>query len=180
MIELIFLAIALSMDGFAISIGLGTKQGKKNYRLALITALYFAAFHVLMPLLGYLGGKGLLQLVEAYAPIIAFALLSLIGAKMIVESFAYGIEKDIKQISHRLLLTLALATSVDAMAAGFTLPLLDVQPLIACTIIGLITFVFSYVGVLIGAKSGAWLESKAELLGGVVLILIGVRVLVAM
>ena len=130
-----------------------------------------------MPLIGYLGWKGILGWVESYAPWIAFLLLLMVGAKMIYESFAEGIEEDIAKITHRVMLMLAIATSIDAMAAGFTLTILDVNPFISCMIIGLATFGFSFAGVFIGNKSGIWLESKAELLGGIVLILIGLKLL---
>ena len=96
---------------------------------------------------------------------------------MIYESIAEGIEEDIAQITHKVMLMLAIATSIDAMAAGFTLTLLEVNPFIACAIIGVTTFLFSWVGVFVGAKSGVWLESKAELLGGVILIAIGLKIL---
>jgi putative Mn2+ efflux pump MntP len=96
---------------------------------------------------------------------------------MIYESFAEGIEEDITAITHRVMLMLAIATSIDAMAAGFALTLLDVGPFIACLIIGVTTYCFSWTGVFIGIKSGTWLESKAELFGGVVLILIGLKIL---
>jgi putative Mn2+ efflux pump MntP len=175
--EVIILAIALSMDAFAVAIGLGSKQKLNPTSLALLAAVYFGLFQGLMPLIGYLGGKGLLVWVEVYAPVVSFLLLVLIGGKMIFESFSEGIEEDISKITHRILLTLAIATSVDAMAAGFALTLLNVNPFVACCIIGVITFIFSYVGVFIGVKSGTWLESKAELFGGVVLILIGIKML---
>jgi putative Mn2+ efflux pump MntP len=177
MIEVLILAVALSMDAFAVSIGLGSKHTIKTTTLALMAGLYFGLFQGLMPLIGYLGGRGVLAWVASYAPWIAFALLFLIGAKMIIESFAEGIEDDIAIITHRVMLMLALATSVDAMAAGFTLTLLDVNPLIACTIIAVATFCFSWLGVFIGTKTGTWLESKAELLGGITLILIGLKIL---
>ena len=98
---------------------------------------------------------------------------------MIYESFAEGIEEDIAHITHRVMLILAIATSIDAMAAGFALTLLDVGPILACLIIGITTFMFSILGILVGIKSGTWLESKAELFGGIVLILIGFKVLLA-
>ena len=179
MIEVLVLAIALSMDAFAVSIGLGSKHKIKPTSLALMSGAYFGLFQALMPLIGYLGGKGVLGWVEEYAPLIAFILLVLIGGKMIFESFAEGIEEDISNITHRVMLMLAIATSIDAMAAGFALTLLDINPLIACLIIGVTTFLFSYIGVFIGTKSGTWLESKAELFGGVVLILIGLKILLA-
>ena len=177
MIEVLVLAVALSMDAFAVSIGLGSKRVKKTGTLAVMAAIYFGLFQALMPLVGFWGGKGVLGWVEDYAHWIAFALLLLIGGKMIYEAVTEGIEEDIAQITQKVMLILAIATSIDAMAAGFTLNLLAVDPFIACGIIGITTFIFSWIGVFVGAKSGTWLESKAELLGGVTLILIGFKML---
>ncbi len=177
MIEVIFLAIALSMDAFAVSIGLGSKQKTTPLVLAFKAGIYFGIFQALMPLIGYLGGKGVLGWIEEYAHWVAFLLLALIGGKMIYESFSEGIEEDIVKITHRVMLMLAIATSIDALAAGFTLTLLDINPFIACAMIGVATFAFSVVGVFIGIKTGTWLESKAEFLGGVTLILIGLKIL---
>ncbi|MDY6798332.1 MAG: manganese efflux pump MntP family protein [Pseudomonadota bacterium] len=179
MIEVLVLAVALSMDAFAVSIGLGSKHSRKASSLAWMAGLYFGLFQGLMPLIGYLGGRGVLGWVEAYAPWIAFFLLALIGGKMIYESLSEGVEEDVAIITHRVMLTLAIATSIDAMAAGFALTLLDVAPLLACLIIGATTFLFSIVGVYIGTRSGTFLEGKAEFLGGVVLILIGFKMLFA-
>ncbi|TQV74707.1 manganese efflux pump [Aliikangiella marina] len=177
MIEVLILAIALSMDAFAVSIGLGSRHLKQTKSLAILAALYFGLFQALMPLVGFLAGKGLLVWVEEYADWIAFALLLFVGGKMVYESLTEGIEKDIARITHQLLLTLAIATSIDAMAAGFTLTLLAINPLIACAIIGLTTLLLSWLGVYVGARSGTWLESKSELLGGIVLIIIGFKFL---
>ncbi|MGI5307927.1 manganese efflux pump MntP [Rheinheimera sp. WS51] len=177
MIEVLILAVALSMDAFAVSIGLGSKHQQKTKTLAFKAALYFGAFQALMPLIGFFGGKGVFGWIEGYAHWVAFFLLLLIGGKMIYESTSDAIEDDITQITHRVLLILAIATSIDAMAAGFTLTLIEINPYLACFIIGLTTFIFSWVGVLVGAKSGTLLESKAELLGGIILILIGFKVL---
>ncbi|MEZ5478381.1 MAG: manganese efflux pump MntP family protein [Thiolinea sp.] len=179
MFETILLAIALSMDAFAVSIGLGAKQKTHPMRLAIKAGAYFGLFQALMPLLGYLGGKGVLGWIENYAHWIAFLLLALIGGKMIYESLSEGIEEDLAKITHRVMLTLAIATSIDAMAAGFTLTLLDINPWLACLLIGVTTFSFSAAGVWIGVKSGTWLESKAELFGGIILILIGLKMLFA-
>lgn len=177
MLEVLILAVALSMDAFAVSVGLASKKAKKTSALAMIAAVYFGLFQALMPLIGYFGGKGIFGWVESYAHWIAFSLLLLIGGKMIYESVTEGIEEDIAQITHKVMLMLAIATSIDAMAAGFTLTLLEVNPFIACAIIGATTFLFSWAGVLVGAKSGVWLESKAELLGGAILIAIGFKIL---
>tara|TARA_R110001583_G_scaffold12410_3_gene55145 strand:- start:945 stop:1484 length:540 start_codon:yes stop_codon:yes gene_type:complete len=177
MIEVLILAVALSMDAFAVSIGLGSKHVKQTKSLAFMSGIYFGLFQGLMPLIGYLGGKGVISWIEPYALWIACLLLVLIGAKMLYESFVEGIEEDIAQVTHRVMLILAIATSIDAMAAGFTLTILDVNPFVACFIIGSITFFFSWLGVFVGSKSGTWLESKAEFFGGVILILIGIKIL---
>ena len=198
MIEVLILAIALSMDAFAVSIGLGAKHtsvtrvsnvsetkkpnlalpaSRSTFSLGLLCAVYFGVFQGIMPLFGYLGGRGVLSWVDAYAPFIAFVLLLAIGIKMIHESMQEGIEEDLRKITHKVMLTLAIATSIDAMAAGFSLTILDVNPFIAALVIGVTTFVFSWLGVIIGNKSGSYLESKAELLGGVILVLIGFKML---
>ena len=163
MIDVLILAVALSMDAFAVSIGLGSKHKIKTTSLALMSGIYFGLFQSLMPLIGYLGGKGILGWVESYAPWIAFVLLLMVGGKMVYESFAEGIEEGIAIITHKVMLILAIATSIDAMAAGFTLTILDVNPLVACVIIGVTTFLFSCAGVFIGTRSGTWLESKADM-----------------
>jgi len=164
------------MDAFAVSIGLGSKKNVPN--LALRAGIFFGIFQALMPFIGYVGGKGILGWVEAYTHWIAFGLLALIGAKMIYEGTQEGIEEDISFITNKMLLILAIATSIDAMAAGFSLALLDVNPYVACLVIGAITFAFSVVGVFIGKNSGTWLESKAEIFGGIVLILMGFKFLI--
>lgn len=175
MIEVIILAIALSMDAFAVSIGLGAKKSTPNP--ALKAGVFFGVFQALMPLIGYLGGKGVLGWIENYSNWIAFGLLLLIGAKMIYEGVQENIEEEISVITNKVMLLLAIATSIDAMAAGFSLTLLDANPYIACLTIGMITFAFSVAGVFVGMKSGTWLESKAEIFGGSVLILMGFKFL---
>lgn len=179
MLEVFFLAIALSMDAFAVSIGLGAKHKKEPKKMALMAAVYFGLFQAIMPFFGYWAGKGILGWVAAYAPWVAFFLLLLIGLKMIYESFNTGIEDELKNITHQVMLVLAIATSIDAMAAGFALNLLNVNVLFSCLVIGVITFCFSYLGVFVGEKSGTKLENKAELFGGIVLILIGLKILLS-
>ena len=176
MIEVIILAVALSMDAFAVSIGLGAKKNVPN--LALRAGFFFGLFQALMPFIGYLGGKGILGWIEAYTHWVAFGLLTLIGAKMLYEGFQEGEEEDVSAITNKMMLVLAIATSIDAMAAGFSLTLLDANPYVACLVIGAITFAFSVLGVFVGKKSGTWLESKAEVFGGIVLILMGIKFLV--
>ncbi|MBI5430554.1 MAG: manganese efflux pump [Nitrosomonadales bacterium] len=175
MIEVFILAIALSMDAFAVSIGLGAKKNTPG--LPLKAGLFFGIFQALMPFIGYVGGKGVLGWIEAYAHWVAFGLLALIGAKMLYEGMQEGVEEEIAAVTNRMMLILAIATSIDAMAAGFSLTLLEANPYVACLTIGITTFAFSWGGVLIGKRSGTWLESKAEIFGGTVLILMGFKIL---
>lgn len=175
-IEIVILAIALSMDAFAVSIGLGAKKNTPG--LALRAGLYFGIFQTLMPLIGYFAGMGVSAWIETYAHWIAFGLLTFIGAKMIYEGMQEGIEEDISTVTHKMMLALAIATSIDAMAAGFSLTLLNANPYLASLAIGAITFAFSVAGVSIGKNSGTWLESKAEFFGGTVLILLGIKMLI--
>ena len=178
MLEVIILAIALSMDAFAVAIGLGAKQIKVKRSFALKVAILFGFFQGFMPLIGYLAGIGLASFIEFIDHWIAFGLLSIIGAKMIYESAGEPIEEEISITTNKVLLILAIATSIDAMAAGFTLTLMTTTLLTSVLIIGFITFTFSYFGVFIGSKGGSFLESKAELLGGIVLIAIGLKILI--
>jgi len=177
MIEVIILAVALSMDAFAVSIGLGSRGDIRG--LGLKAGIFFGTFQALMPFIGYLGGREILGWVDTYAHWIAFGLLALVGAKMIYEGLHEGIEENIVAITNKMMLLLSIATSIDAMAAGFSLTLLDFNAYLACLIIGITTFAFSWAGVQIGKSSGVWLENKAELFGGVVLILIGIKMLLA-
>ena len=199
MIEVILLAIALAMDAFAVAIGLGAKSQKqsKQYllRLAVYTGLYFGIAQGVMPLIGYLLGAALLGWLAAAAPWIGGFILIGLGGKMLYEVF-FGDGEEVvdkalhinsetvsvndnlkKNINHRTMFTLAIATSIDAMAAGFTLNLLALNAWLACLIIAIITAIFSVFGVYLGKKSGTYLEDKAEALGGFVLILIGLKVI---
>jgi len=199
MIEVILLAIALAMDAFAVAIGLGAKSQKqsKQYllRLAIYTGLYFGIAQGVMPLIGYLLGAALLGWLAAAAPLVGGFILIGLGGKMLYEVF-FGDGEEVvdkalhinsetvsvndnlkKNINHRTMFTLAIATSIDAMAAGFTLNLLALNAWLACLIIAIITAIFSVFGVYLGKKSGTYLEDKAEALGGFVLILIGLKVI---
>ena len=186
MIEVVLLAIALAMDAFAVSIGLGAKSQKQSQQyvrhLAIYAALYFGIAQGVMPLIGYLLGAALLGWLAAAAPWIGGIILIALGGKMLYEVLSgEDDEEDIdvggSVISHRTMFTLAIATSIDAMAAGFTLNLLALNAWLACLIIAVVTAVFGWLGVYLGRRSGTWLEDKAEALGGVVLIAIGIKVM---
>ena len=177
MLEVLILAFALSMDAFAVSIGLGIKNKQDIKIMALKAGLFFGIFQALMPFLGFLGGIGLREYIQGYDKIVAFVLLLLIGGKMLYEAFTENIEEEIAQVTNKLSLTLAIATSLDAMAAGYSLHLFSVNVYLSIFIIGIITFIISYIGVYVGKSGGEKYESKAEILGGVVLILIGFKIL---
>jgi len=177
MFEVLLLAFALSMDAFAVAIGLGVKSKKFDMMLAFKVALFFGIFQGVMPLFGYLASVGLGSFIESIDHWVAFGLLSLIGGKMLYESFGENTEDEISILTNKVLLILAIATSIDAMAAGFTLDLMSLNPFISMIIIGVVTFIFSFIGVYIGVNGGEYLESKAEKLGGIVLISIGLKIL---
>lgn len=190
MIEVILLAIALAMDAFAVSIGLGAKSQKQSpayiLRLAVYAALYFGVAQGVMPLIGYLLGAVLLGWLATAAPWIGGGILILLGAKILYEAFNGEVEALVEdsfdeniqeKINHRMMFTLAIATSIDAMAAGFTLNLLALNAWLACFIIAIITAGFGFFGIYLGKSSGTWLEDKAEMLGGLVLIAIGIKVM---
>lgn len=178
MLEIFLLAFALSMDAFAVSIGLGVKSQNFSKSLAFKVALLFGFFQALMPLFGYLASIGLGTFITSVDHWIAFALLGVIGGKMLYESFQEGTEDEITVITNKVLLMLAIATSIDAMAAGFTLNLIDMNTFLSMLIIGVVTFVFSFLGVFIGTKGGTFLEDKAEKIGGIILIGIGLKILI--
>ncbi|WP_426243065.1 manganese efflux pump MntP family protein [Psychrobacter sp. TWP2-1-2] len=190
MIEVFLLAIALAMDAFAVSIGLGAKSQKQSsayvLRLAIYAALYFGIAQGVMPLIGYLLGAVLLGWLATAAPWIGGGILIVLGAKMLYEVFngeveavlADGFDGNIQEkINHRMMFTLAIATSIDAMAAGFTLNLLALNAWLACLIIAIVTAGFGFFGIYLAKHSGTWLEDKAEMLGGLVLIAIGIKVM---
>ena len=174
--ELLFLGLGLSMDAMAVSICKGLSVKRMNLRSLCTAGLYFGGFQALMPLLGYLLGSSFQDYVEAWDHWIAFFLLGFIGINMIKESrqSAENLDPD---FSPGAMLPLAVATSIDAMAVGITFAFLGVEILPAISLIGLTTFCLSSVGVYIGHTIGAKCKGKAELLGGLVLIGIGAKLL---
>ena len=167
------------MDAFAVAVVTGSVYKEFKVRHALRMALFFGGFQAVMPVIGYLAGLGLKDYIEAYDHWIAFALLCFVGGKMIYESFKIeAAEKNRDPSNLPVLLVLSLATSIDALAVGITLSLLETPILVAVTIIGLVTFGLSYSGVFIGKRFGHFFESKVEIVGGLILIAIGVKILI--
>ena len=175
--ELLFLAIGLSMDAFAVAICKGLSSKHFNQKHAVIIALYFGTFQALMPAIGYLLGSRFQQSITAYDHWIAFILLVLIGGNMIKESFDHETETSSPSIHFKEMLILAIATSIDALAVGVTFAFLQVSLIPAVSTIGIITFMISVLGVKIGNVFGMKYKSKAEFAGGVILILIGGKIL---
>ena len=176
--ELLILAIGVSMDALAVAICKGLSIQKLKMRHALIVGLWFGAFQALMPTIGWLLGSAFTDLITALDHWIAFVLLGIIGGNMIREALSKKEDDDVDpSLAFGAMLVLAIATSIDALAVGVTLALLKVNIIATVLSIGLCTFAISTVGVKIGNVFGKKFKSKAELLGGVVLILIGLKIL---
>jgi len=174
--ELFFIAVGLSMDAFAVSVCKGLSVRKLRPRHLLLAGLYFGGFQALMPVIGWLLGSRFETLIVSVDHWIAFGLLSLIGGNMIKESFSPEEEMN-DDFGVKTMLLLAVATSIDALAVGITFAFLSVKILPAAGLIGLTTFLLSMAGVWIGQAFGARFKAGAERLGGVILILIGVKIL---
>lgn len=174
--DLFVLAVGLSMDAFAVSVckGLSVQQMKPKH--ALITGAYFGGFQALMPLIGYLLGKQFESLITNIDHWITFVLLLIIGANMIRESCGEADELD-ASFSVKTMIPLAIATSIDALAVGVTFAFLNVNIVYAVSFIGISTFILCAMGVKIGNIFGLRFKSKAELAGGIVLIVMGTKIL---
>lgn len=176
LLELFILAVGLSMDAMAVAICKGLSAPRLRPCHALVTGLYFGGFQALMPLVGFLLGRQFRDYILAVDHWIAFVLLCLIGGNMIKESFS-GAEEVNCSFCPRAMLPMAVATSIDALAVGVTFAFLDVSIGPAVTFIGVITFALSVAGVYVGHLFGARFKSRAEFLGGLVLILMGTKIL---
>lgn len=177
LIELFLIAVGLSMDAFAVSVCKGLAMPKCTFKKAAIVGLWFGGFQALMPAIGYILGA---QFQEAIASIdhwIAFVLLALIGGNMIHESLDNDEEEADASLDVKTMFLLAVATSIDALAIGITFAFLKVSIIPAVCFIGIVTFIISFAGVKIGNVFGARYKNKAEIVGGVILILLGLKIL---
>ena len=172
-IEIILIAVGLAMDAFAVAISKGLSM-KQNYKKSLKIGLYFGIFQAVMPLIGYFLGFSFESVVTKIDHYIAFTLLTIIGLSMILESNDDDIDN---KIDFKTMIILSIATSIDALAVGVTFAFLNVNIILAIFIIGIITFVICVVGVLIGNKFGKFLKNKAQIFGGIILILTGLKIL---
>ncbi len=175
-IELFIIAVGLSMDAFAVSVCKGLSVKKTNWKHCICAGLYFGGFQALMPLIGFFLGKQFERLITSIDHWVAFILLLFIGGSMILESRKSAETQD-TSFAFRAMLPLAIATSIDALAVGITFAFLSVNIWIAILLIGCTTFVLSAVGIQIGNVFGCKYKSKAELAGGIILILMGLKIL---
>lgn len=175
--SLFIIAVGLSMDAFAVSICKGLAMQKITIKKALIVGLWFGGFQALMPAIGYLLGSQFESYITNIDHWIAFVLLFIIGGNMIKEALSKEEEPASDSLAFKEMLLLALATSIDALAVGVTFAFLKVQILPAVLFIGVITFTLSALGVKIGNIFGCRYKSKAELAGGIILILMGCKIL---
>ncbi len=181
MLNLLMIAVGLAMDAFAVSMTNGMCTSRRNdkqsfFGNALLWSSMFGLFQGLMPMLGYFLGKTFAEFISSIDHWVAFVLLALIGGKMVWEA-AHPEEECQTTLSFGAILTQAVATSIDALAVGVSFALLQVDILWASAVIALVTLLFSLVGSYLGKAFGSLLKSKAEVFGGVVLILIGVKIL---
>lgn len=176
-LEIVFIGFGVAMDAFAAAICKGLSMKKFKVKHALIIALYFGLFQAFMPALGYLLGGAFATAVEKVDHWIAFFLLTVIGINMIRESFSKEKIKPNNDIKIKEMLLISIATSIDALAVGVSFAFLKTNVYVSIAILGTITFILAYIGVMIGNKFGSKYKSAAELIGGIILILIGLKIL---
>jgi len=172
------IAVGLAMDCFAVAItsGIAIKQLRFNHALQI--AIFFGGFQALMPIIGWLAGRGLRDFISGIDHWLAFGLLWAIGLKMIYESRKLEAnKKEINPLNLSVLLILSIATSIDALAVGVSFAFLKIQLMASVILIGTITFLISFIGVFVGNRTGHFFENKMELVGGLILIGIGLKIL---
>lgn len=178
LVEIVLISIGLAMDAFAVSVCKGLSMKKLEIKKMVIVALYFGLFQGLMPVIGYLLGTNFSDLVTSIDHWIAFILLGFIGGKMIKEALGKEESEIDDKVDFKSMVVLAIATSIDALAVGITFAFLNSGNIVlSFLLIGIITFVLSLIGVKIGNKFGSKYEKKAELVGGLILVLLGIKIL---
>ena len=176
--ELFLIAVGLSMDAFAVSVCKGLSMPKLNKKHAVIIGLYFGGFQALMPLIGYYLGSHFKDAITSFDHWIAFILLVIIGGNMVKESREKDEDEMDDSVDVKTMIILAIATSIDALAVGVTFAFLQVQIVAAVSFIGITTFCLSVIGVAVGHYFGMKYKSRAELAGGIILILMGCKILI--
>ena len=175
-IELLLIAVGLAMDAFAVSVGKGLTLRNVTLRHVALVGVWFGGFQALMPIIGYLLGTSFSSFVDSVDHWIAFGLLVLIGLNMIRETLWGDEEGPSADFGFRHMLLMAIATSIDALAVGISMAFLNVSIWIAALIIGVVTFIISAAGIYLGARFGSSIGSKAGIIGGLILIAIGLKI----
>lgn len=173
----LLVAVALAMDAFSVSMTKGFTQKNLKSSQILYYGLFFGGFQAFMPVIGYFCGNLIASVVTSLAPIVGFVLLLAIGLNMIRESLGEDDEEITDSFSFREVTLLAIATSIDAFAVGITIALINDPILISAAIIGIVAFLFSIAGIFIGKKIGNYIGDRFQIIGGVILILIGIKIL---
>lgn len=173
----LLVAVALAMDAFSVSMTKGFTQKNLKSSQILYYGLFFGGFQAFMPIIGYFCGNLIASIVTSLAPIVGFVLLLAIGLNMIRESLGEDDEEITDSFSFREVTLLAIATSIDAFAVGITIALINDPILISAAIIGIVAFLFSIAGIFIGKKIGNYIGDRFQIIGGVILILIGIKIL---
>lgn len=178
MLYILLIAISLALDAFAVSVSAGLTVRGFRLRDGVKMGVWFGAFQFIMPLIGWLLGSTVAELVSRWSPLIAFALLAFIGGRMIWESVRGGGEAAVSSLDAKTLLMLAVATSIDALAVGVTFAFMEVNILLASAVIGAVAFILSVVGGAVGGRLGDKFSDRAGFFGGAVLIAIGAKILI--
>ena len=179
LLTIFLIAISLSFDTFAVSISSGLILKRIDFINATKIALTMAIFQALMPVLGWLAGAGIKQYAESSDHWIAFFILALLGGKMIYESYASNPgERDFNPLDLKVMIGMAIATSIDALVVGFSFALLDYKILISVFIIGAVTYIVAMLGMLFGKNIGSSMGRRMEMIGGIMLMLIGLKILI--
>ena len=176
-LEILLIGIGLAMDAFAVSLCKGLSMKAMSWKKAIIVGLYFGVFQALMPVIGYFLGATFEGVVTQVDHWIAFGLLTFIGVNMLKEAFGKDEENHDDSVGFKTMSMLAIATSIDALAVGITFAFLKVNMILASLMIGIVTFAICVIGVKIGNKFGDKYERKAETVGGLILILMGIKIL---
>lgn len=177
-VTILLIALGLAMDSFSASIANGLASRSFEINKALTIALFFGFFQGLMPVFGWLAGESIAEYISAFDHWVAFSLLTIIGVKMIYESITNKPNNFLRDYTLKVILLLSLATSIDALAVGLSFSFLDTSIFFPAIIIGVITFLLSFLGVYIGRRFGKILKNRIEILGGSILIIIGLRILI--
>lgn len=177
-LQIFLISVSLSLDAFSVSIAGGLKVREDKHLHAFRVAAFFGVFQAVMPVFGFFLGEAMKSFITGIDHWIAFVLLGMIGANMIREALSEQKEERKSILDFRTLIFLAIATSIDALVVGITLSLVKIPFLLSITIIGFVTFIMSFAGFLFGEKLGARFGKKAEILGGLVLIAIGTKILI--